>query len=532
MKARKFMTIWAAFSLLLAGWTSCVDDTSSLGGGNAPEIIITGMDPEKAVEVNSYTGVNLKDVIKPQVSANISEDRLSYAWYLFSTADAEGNYRDFLISSEKEPDYEINLKTGSYEVVFEVTSQADGYTQVATATLNASTTFSRGFYILKETPDGATELDLYSGGLYMPDLMEQMLGAPLAGKPYNLCTYYNGEYINPDNNETDCANFIYVFTEDKKFRGFRAEDMMNIWSNDNLLYSGALEADEQPCTFFRTMFCHAYVANKGIYSIMSGDGGWMPYSSGRYGYPTVAVGGSKFVQEAEVGMYYVFWSDADHKLYSTDYNVMTSEEVTLKDAMGVPVPDAYPADLECIGSGKNYLAGTPTLFFLCRQPSTDDRYLFLLHGSTSISQIVRLDPSSHLAHATSVSANGLTAAYIYFIDGGRLYVYGLNDGKEQEVNLPGIPAGEEVTFVSNQYLNLAYVSTDYNFDDLIVGTQSGDTYKLYFYESDRVSTGVPVDEPSFTVTGTGKVKSVRFLAPISVDGSYLTMMTNPFPLSD
>ena len=229
MKTRKFMTIWAAFSLLLAGWTSCVDDTSSLGGGNAPEIVITGMDPEKAVEVNSYTGVNLKDVIKPQVSANIPEDRLSYAWYLFSTADAEGNYRDFLVSSEKEPDYEINLKTGSYEVVFEVTSQADGYTQVATATLNASTTFSRGFYILKETPEGATELDLYSSGLYMPDLMEQMLGAPLAGKPYNLCTYYNGEYINPDNNETDYANFIYVFTEDKKFRGFRADELEGVY---------------------------------------------------------------------------------------------------------------------------------------------------------------------------------------------------------------------------------------------------------------------------------------------------------------
>ena len=309
MKARKFMTIWAAFSLLLAGWTSCVDDTSSLGGGNAPEIIITGMDPEKAVEVNSYTGVNLKDVIKPQVSANIPEERLSYAWYLFSTADAEGNYRDFLVSSEKEPDYEINLKTGSYEVVFEVTSQADGYTQVATATLNASTTFSRGFYILKETSGGATELDLYSSGLYMSDLMEQLLGAPLAGKPYNLCTYYNGEYINPDNNETEPANFVYVFTEDKVIRGFRAEDMLNVWDNGNLLYSGPMDADEQPSTFFRTMFCHAYVTGKGIYSIMSG-GGWMPYSSGRYGYPTVSVSGSKFVQEAE-GHGYILEGKAD-----------------------------------------------------------------------------------------------------------------------------------------------------------------------------------------------------------------------------
>lgn len=531
MKARKFVTIWAVFSLLLAGWTSCVDDTSSLGGGNVPEIVITGMDPEKAIEVNSYTGVNLKDIIKPQVSANIPEGQLSYAWYLFSTAEAEGNYRDFLVSSEKEPDYEINLKTGSYEVVFEVTSQADGYTQTATATLNASTTFSRGFYILKETPGGTTELDLYSSGLYMPDLMEQMLGAPLAGKPYNLCTYYNGEYINPDDNETGCANFVYVFTEDKIIRGFRAEDMLNVWDNDNLLYSGPMDAGEQPCTFFRTMFCHAYVTGKGIYSVMSG-GGWMPYGSGRYGYPTVSVSGSKFVQEAEGGMYYVFWSDADHKLYSTDYNVMISEEVTLKDATGVPVPDAYPDDLECIASGKNYLAGTSTLFFLCQQPSTGDRYLFLLHSSSSISQIVRLDPSSHLARATSVSANGLTAAYIYCIDGGRLCVYGLNDGREQEVDLPGIPAGEAVTFVSNQWLNLAYVSEDYNFDDLIVGTQSGDTYKLYFYESDRVSSGVPVEEPSFTVTGTGKVKAVRFLAPVSVDGTYLTMMTNPFPFSD
>ena len=45
---------------------------------------------------------------------------------------------------------------------FEATATANGYAATAEMKLSVSTTFSQGFYILKETADGNTELDVYT----------------------------------------------------------------------------------------------------------------------------------------------------------------------------------------------------------------------------------------------------------------------------------------------------------------------------------------------------------------------------------
>ena len=83
-----------------------------------------------------------------------------------------------------------------------------------------------------------------------------------------------------------------------------------------------------------------------------------------------------------------------------------------------------------------------------------------------------------------------------------------DDLGEQQLNLEGIPAGETLNYVSNQFWNSGFVSGN-DFDYLVVGTQAGDTYHVYMYE---MIGGVPSGEPVKTITGTGSVKSVRFLS--------------------
>ena len=78
---------------------------------------------------------------------------------------------------------------------------------------------------------------------------------------------------------------------------------------------------------------------------------------------------------------------------------------------------------------------------------------------------------------------------------------------EIEIKPEGIGSGENIVFVANQFWN-ASGSSDDKFNYLIVGTQSGDNYKLYFY---NINGGAPDGKPLMTKEGKGKVKCIRFL---------------------
>lgn len=85
--------------------------------------------------------------------------------------------------------------------------------------------------------------------------------------------------------------------------------------------------------------------------------------------------------------------------------------------------------------------------------------------------------------------NGITASYLYCVDAGHLYAMNFNDENMNEIEIKpeGIGSGENIVFVANQFWN-ASGSSDDKFNYLIVGTQSGDNYKLYFY---NINGGAP-----------------------------------------
>ena len=61
-----------------------------------------------------------------------------------------------------------------------------------------------------------------------------------------------------------------------------------------------------------------------------------------------------------------------------------------------------------------------------------------------------------------------------------MYAMNFNDENMNEIEIKpeGIGSGENIVFVANQFWN-ASGSSDDKFNYLIVGTQSGDNYKLY-----------------------------------------------------
>ncbi len=496
---------------------ACYEDDSSLGTGSVNDITITRVTDET---ISILSGMNLKDIpeLKPEITSIYAENELNYNWYLFEeSAESENGYRDFLIASGKEPDYEVNLPSGSYILLLEVSSGS--FTQTVTYNLSVATTTATGFYILKETADGNTELDLYSEARLSSDLIERYTGEALQGKPLNLTTFYNGEFIDPVENVTSSGNIVYAFTQNGKFKGFRSEDFAEVFQNDNLLYSGSMPADETPYSFAKSIFCTLFFSSKGIYYAENGSDMTGTPNTGKMGYPADN-GSSQYIQMVDEGQYFAYWNNTTHTLNNIDFNVTFATPYDM---------DGLPADMECIHSGCNYTGGISTSYFLCEQPSSGNRYLLFVSTSSQIDQIIRLDPSLHIARGSLFGANGLTASYIYSVDDNSVYAYSWTDQRERPVKLIGIPESETITYISNQYLN---IDCPYDFDKFIVATQSGGNYKLYFYDKSAMNGGSPVKEPTETVEGSGTVKAVRFMSPVSVTGFELMFYTNPYPMCD
>lgn len=513
MKNRLFILLL----LLVFGLTACFDDESSLGTVEVGEIEIKGL-PEKE-SIISYNGKVLR--VSPDVKAGYPESEMKYAWYIYGGSfEQKSDYRAYPIGEAKELAYEVNLPSGSYTIVFEATAP-NSYTQTATFSLAVSTPFSQGFYILKETADGNTELDLLTDDGLVSNLMESLLGAPIAGKPVGLSVIYDNWYIDEADLEMKADNMVHIFTE-QDYRAFRTEDMYRTFSRENLMFE-PIPADE----VFNAAMMDAngiiYLSNKGFYRSSKG------ISSGKLGVPEIE-GGSKFIQSLGAGSAAtVFWNEETHSLCEMSTGDLAEEDIWTGEAYYELPSGIHPEDLECIASGMNYAVLGDVAWFLCQDRNSGKRLLFQVTAEElafmwySINVDVRTIVSGkHLATGNVIAGNGLDASVIYVSDNNELYLYDLETGEETPFTLQGL-AGD-ITYMSNNFLN-CYDWTgplDGNFNYLMVATRTDNGYKLYFY--DKLVGGIPTGEAKQTIEGTGTVKGVRYLSATLTSDDWLNAM--------
>lgn len=503
--------------------TACFEDDSTPGTNAVGNIEIEGLHDTSII---SYSGHMLD--VSPRVNAGYPEEQLSYAWYMYNQEDVNSvsgkglanGYRENKIAEGKDLSYEVNLPSGVYTFIFEVMSKDNSYTQTASLKLTVSTAFSRGFYILKETAFGGSEVDLYTQDGLNSNLMEKLTGAELEGKPVNLSFAFNQAYIDEEEQEMASTKMLNVFTE-KDYRAFRTEDMRETFNRTNLLFE-EMDVDERAYTMINGFFTMFYLSSKGLYSGTPGD---MSPNSGRFGLP-MSDGASKFFQSLGGGMAgYAYWNEKVHRVYITDYNCVSANSMDYEMLSGV-----NEADLECIASGLNYVGGSETVWFLAKDKLTSSRYLYLLEGGMGeVTDIRRLDAGLHVAQADVVVGNALSAMVIYSVHENRLYAYNWMANSEYEVPLPGVSNHETIGYVSNQYLHVGiFGDRSDNYDYLLVGTQEGEGYKLYFY--DNLVGGSPKQEAIIVAEGTGKVKSVRYVPTISLGSFDMMPMFDSAPV--
>lgn len=497
------------YQILLAGLlplslTACFSDDSALGDPNSvPAIEIAEMAEQSVI---SYIGDHL--TITPEIKTAYKDSELQYAWYLYDEKDItkKAGFRDVVIDTKKDLDIEVNLPTGVYTIALEVKVKETGLAQYARTKVKVATAFSEGWYILKETEGGDTDIDLISESTSSTDLINKLEGEPLKGAPVSLAMIYQQDYVNPDDNAMSKANMINVFSKEN-YRAYRVEDMKKIFDQKNICYAGE-DNDDVYYNMCNAWNLNAALSKKGISFNTSMSG---TKHTGKYKLPAFEDEVAPFVQMAKGGQQGIlYWSNTLHGVRNIDQKAVNRKDISC-DTLGVQ---------ECLASGITRIGGTETVWFLGEDKTESKRYLHIINSNVDTLKEVRLlDPNLHIAKATRVAACGGSASYIYAIDGRKLYAYGIETGNEVEVVLPGV--SEPVDFVTNQWLCLVFGEKQYNFDHLIVGSQNGNEYKLWFF--DNIVGGMPSGEAYKTFTGTGKVHSIRRAVPSNISSLYIQM---------
>lgn len=498
------------------GMASCFEDDSTLGTIDVPDIEIGEL---RDTIIISYVGNVLH--VSPVVTTAYPESDLTYAWYVYSGTDAmDDGFRTNKIADTKELDYEVNLSTGTYTLVFEVTSTANNYSAMTTMSLTTTTSFSNGFYILKETADGNTELDLLTSDGMIEGLMENLLGTPLSGAPINVSLTYNHGYINPDDQEMATTNMVHVFAEGE-FHSFRTEDMLETFNNETVKF------EPTPGETFGAMIEDANgilcASSNGVYRLNTGA------TSGRVGIPSVTGDYSHFhYQGLSYGLMgdYV-WNADEHAVYSFYSN--TPYEYDL--------PAGFTQEnLEYVASSQNFTGFSDVAWFLLEDNATGRRMLLScdMMGVTATA----LDEDLHIAQGDIVAGIGRDATIIYVVDNNQIYFYDFSSGEEVEdpVSLPGLPAGETISYLSNQYVAITdffgSIDETQSVNYLVVATQAGDSYKIYVY--DNLVGGVPNAQPVQVEEGTGRVEAVRYLTLYASSINMFNYFSGgtPYPFGD
>lgn len=501
--------LYISILLLFMAWgmSACFEDDSTLGTVDVPDIEIGEL---RDTLIVSYVGNVLH--ISPEITTAYPESDLSYAWYYYQNVssgtsnDLDDGFRTNKIADTKDLDYEVNLATGSYTIVFEVTSMSNNYSATAALNLTTATSFSNGFYILKETADGNTDVDLLASDGLIEGLMTNVLGAPLAGTPLNLSITYNNPYINPDDQEMSSTSMLHVFSMGD-YHSFRTEDMLEAFNRETLKFEPA-EPDEIFGGMIEDGNGILCASSNGIYRI-----GTTTTNSGKIGMPTLAGDYTRFHYQ---GLSYglngdCIWNEDEHCLYS--FYSASPYEYELPAGF-VQENLEYVASSVCNDGGGMF--GSDYVWFIVEDNATGRRaiitYAYSMFMGQSLS-VTALDEGLHIANGDVIAGVGRDATIIYVVDGGQLYFYNFLTGDETLVNLPGLPAGAEIAHITNQYLAILDWSGNYDSTQsenyLIVVTESGEEYNLYVYDS--LVGGVPNANPSRTVSGTGSVKAVRYL---------------------
>lgn len=481
---------------------SCIKDDSTMGTDRA-SISISGV--ESSYNITTFNNELLE--ITPTVTSSFGDDDLAYSWSYFDTNEAllthPNGYEATFLSADKNLKEDIGFRDGTYTFLFTVTSKSTGYSQTVSTQVYASSVLSQGFCILKENADGNTDMDMYN--TKMNTLIENMFatyqGSALNGKPRAMDVLFGQAYMDRSTDKPTGGNLICVTTYGNEVKWVDLQGFKTVMDASTCHYTQVtgevpyrtVQGDQSVYYLTSSGIYSSYTAShnvSGIFGTMSGNGGSTH---------VVAVPSKRHTM--------LYWNETTRSICLCDIN--GQDRKVESELEGYPVTNT---NMDCLASGVNKADGE-LVYFLLKDRTNGNTYLYYIDAGytrATLSAVEKVKADSHLANGTSFTVNNNSAKVIYSLKDNKVYAYELkNNGTEREISLAGIPADEQLTYISNRYF---LGTTPFNY--FVAATQKGNTYKVYLYNMLGENT---VGAPQQVITGTGIFKSFNYIDPLVDD---------------
>lgn len=444
-----------------------------------------------------------------------------------------------LVSVAKTIDLELPLTiNGKNAFHFKVTHTRTGITARETTSIEVKSAMERGFYILKETASGDTDLDGFirvSGDTIeeKPNLISQILGKPLMGEPVDLDYWdwlqrieHEGtvkiekpRVIRPMSKKElaifNIKDFNYLGGLDQMLstelptENLQLEALSSRHELTTLIYNGGKVqtlnngTDEDGLSRFVGEYVGDYELAPSVCGTISPLAGALVFDKKSSSIRGISVATSTSLialLDSGYTKYPVFSSNAKGIISNLNVNLKYNGRYD----PGVPVP---PLISETGYGVSTYLfekknhADSLLLYHVSLQPISSGMYTFAL-------PLFRIDTLQNIRNLRKAEhyAMNLFKETLYFSTKGKVYAYDCNTMTDQQILDFG---SEEITYLRHVKWRLER-NRDYNFDCLVVGTYANGRYKLRFQS--LIGTALTGDE-KFTFEGEGKVKSFVYATP-------------------
>ena len=473
--------------------------------------------PIGAIEIKGveekYNLITVADTLKisPEVtSTNPAEVAgFEYLWSCYDNTEASSTLTVVdTLAHTKDIAWGITLKPGEYTVRLRVTNPASGYAVYRTATLTVSTLFSNGFYFLKETAGGDTELDFHTpdgkgGWTKAVDILEAKLGAPITGAPVSLGMFSSYPYINKQNGRPE-DGAVLVPMSGKDMKVMLLDNMSPVYNHDEIFFSGETPDHKPVRAFYLPLFGYpVFVFSDGAYVV--------GYESrtGKVGYPVTPPEGCSLncgmMAALDDGMWAVplafllFFDELNGQMVYYDYG---GGLMSLSGDNGISPTGITHRPLFMGSSG----------WCVFKDPNSAERFLYLLNvdlfaaGNEPITEIRPIATAPHFSSAEIYGSNKMHPQFLYGSIGDRLYMYNAGDSTEKQLVLSGFGAGEEITMITHKRgVHNPTDRTD-TAGYLFIASHKSGRYKVYMY---KVTGGEPDGAP-IVIEGEGKVTDMQY----------------------
>lgn len=494
-KAKTTATIFMTAILIL--FSACYDDHTNTDFDTLEEIKIDSIG-------SAFTLMQDADtlVIEPVVSSNLDSD-WEYSWDYYHT---KGGKELVNLSHEKNLEQVLHLPIGNYTLVFTATNKKTGVSGIKTLTVDISSPYACGWYVLKDDGE-STDLDLFASDNRGTLVKE----APATPEVENIITIKNGKPM-PGKAQKMAFNTSILdggnplrglmLTSERDYGVYNTADMSLYQNMDNCSFLGKVSFNPEGIIAGRL---NNFLLTDGVvYASSTGGSGYFSYPvkldrNEEKAYKLAPFTASRNFQ------YFKFYDELSESFLTGD---MYMDNLTT--AAGTASGDNYPAPVhmgyKCLYMGSSSNNG----YGVFEHKTTGQRVImsFSIYGNPNPYINERLDDADRLNKADMITIAN-TVKVLFFLDSSSGDVYShMIDASGAERMEFDVPADETVTFI--RHIRHYYYDPC---NHIAVATSKGNgkdaTYTIRFFS---LSAGHFVLDEERTLTGKGYAKDVNFIS--------------------